>query len=118
MRRGEQTILTLAAPLLPPVVDVAAGQLVGNTGELIARLGLLFVTTTAGGALAGWLLAHTWQGAVATAVAGLAFAVGPRHKIPCFGNTPVVGKALVLLAGPALAVSLVLVETQAWLARH
>ena len=79
---------------------------------------LLFVTATAGGALVGWLLAHTWQGAVATAVAGLAFAVRPGHKIPFFGNTRVAGKALVLPAGPALAASLVLVETQAWLARH
>src|SRR5574341_1423189 len=105
------------AQLLPPVVDVAAVKLVGNTGELIARFALLFVTATAVGALAGWLLAHTGRGAVATAVAGLAFALGPGHNIPFFGNTPLVGKALVLLAAPALAASLVLVETKAWLAR-
>jgi hypothetical protein len=105
------------AQLLPPVVDVAAGKLVGSTGELIARFALLFVSAAAVGVLAGWLLARTWRGAIATAVAGLVFALGPGHNIPFFGNTPVVGKELVLLAAIALASSVVLVETHAALTR-
>lgn len=104
--------------ILPPVVNVAGGKLAATTGELIARFVLLFVTAGAVGGLAGRLLAHTWRGAIATGVAGLAFAMGPGHNIPFFGNTPVVGKALVLLAAPALAAPVVLVETRAWLARR
>src|SRR5262249_42864513 len=73
----------LLAQLLPPVVDVAAGRLAATTGELIVRFVLyLLVTSTAVGALAGWLLARNWQGTVATAIAGLAFALGPGHNIP------------------------------------
>ena len=105
------------AQLLPAVVDVAAGKLVGSTGELIGRFALLFVSAAAVGALAGWLLAHTWRGAIAMAVAGLLFALGPGHNIPILGNTPVVGKELVLLAAIALASSVVLVETHAALTR-
>ncbi len=109
----------ILAQLLPPTADIAAGKLAVSTGELIARfvLGLL-ATATEAGALAGWLLARTRRGAAATAVAGLAFALGPGHNIPFLGNTPVVGKELVLLAAIVLASSLVMVETHAWLARR
>jgi hypothetical protein len=109
----------ILAQILPPVVDVAAGKLVGTTGELIVRFVLeLLLTATTVGMLAGWLLARTWRGAVAMAVAGLAFALGPGHNIPILGNTPVAGKGLILLAAIALASSVVLVETDEWLARR
>jgi len=108
----------ILAQILPPVVDVAARKLVGSTGELIARFALLFVSATVVGALCGWLLARTWRGAVAMATAGLVFALGPGHNIPFLGNTPVVGKELVLLAAIALTSSVVLVETSAQAQRH
>ncbi len=109
----------ILAQLLPPVVDVTAGRLAATRGELLVRFVLeLLVTATAVGTLAGWLLARTWRGAVATAVAGLAFALGPGHNIPILGNTPVAGKGLILLAAIALAASVVLVETDGWLARR
>ncbi len=109
----------ILAQLLPSVVDMSAGMLVGTTSELITRFVMeLFLTAAVVGALAGWLLARTWRAAVATAIAGLAFALGPGHSIPILGNTPVVGKELVLLVAIALASSVALVETDAWLARR
>ncbi len=108
----------ILAQFLPSVVDMSAGMLVGTTGELITRFVLeLFLTAAVVGALAGWLLARTWRGALATAIAGLAFALGPGHSIPVLGNTPVVGKELVLLVAIALTSSVALVETDAWLER-
>jgi hypothetical protein len=109
----------ILAQLLPSVVDMSAGALVGTTGDLIERFILeLLLTAAVMGALVGWLLARTWRGAIATAVAGLAFALGPGHNIPFLGNTPVVGKEMVLLVAIALASAAALVETDAWLARR
>ncbi len=108
----------ILAQLLPPVVDISAGKLVGTTGELIARFILLFVTATMAGALSGWLLARTMRGAAAMAVAGLVFAAGPGHNIPFFGNTPLVGMELMLLAAIILSASVALVEANTRLMRQ
>jgi hypothetical protein len=70
------------------------------------------------GALAGWWLGHTPRAAIATAVAGFVFALGPGHNIPFLGNTPGAAKGVVLLASIVLVSAVVLVESQAWLARR
>jgi len=70
------------------------------------------------GGLAGWLLGHTLRAAMATALAGLVFALGPGHNIPFLGSTPAVGKGLVLLLAITLVSALVLVETSAGLVKE
>jgi hypothetical protein len=108
----------ILAQVLPPVVDIKAGRLVGTTGELIMRLTLgFFMPVIAAGALTGWLLRRTIRAAASTALAGLAFALGPGHNIPFLGNTPAVGKELVLLIAIVAASSVVLVEANARLER-
>ncbi len=108
----------ILAQLLPPVVDVAGGRLVGTIDELIARFALLFATAAGVGGLAGWILTRTRHGALAMGVAGLVFAMGPGHNIPFFGNTPLVGKELTLLAAITLSASVALVEAATRLARQ
>jgi hypothetical protein len=66
---------------------------------------------------AAWRLGHPRQAALATALAGLVFALGPRHNIPFLGSTPATGKGIALLAAIILVSAVVLVEGEAWLAR-
>src|SRR5262245_58037909 len=40
-----------------------------------------------GGGLVGWWLGRTWRAAVATAVTGFVFVLGPGHNIPFIGGT-------------------------------
>ena len=63
----------------------------------------------------GWL-GRTRRAALATAVAGLVFALGPGHNIPFLGGTPGVGKELAIMTAVTLVSALVLVEGDAWLA--
>jgi hypothetical protein len=86
---------------------------------VIARFAIeLVLTASAVGGLAGWWLGHTPRAAAATALAGLVFALGPGHNIPFLGNTPAAGKGVALLAAIILVSAVVLVESQAWLARR
>lgn len=78
----------------------------------------LVLTAVIVGGIAGWLLGHTRQAAFATALAGLVYALGPGHNIPFLGQTPGLGKGLVLLMAITLVSAIVLVETSAWLARR
>lgn len=57
----------------------------------------LVLTSVLVGAVFGWLLGRSNQAVLATALAGLIFALGPGHNIPFLGNTPSVGKGVVLL---------------------
>ncbi len=110
----------LLAQLRPPPLDISTGAIVdgSSTGVVIARVVLeLLLTATIVGALMGWLLVRTRQAALAMALASLVFAIGPGHNIPLLGNTPAVGKGIVLLIAIIATSAIVLVESNALLAR-
>jgi len=91
----------------------------GSTASVIARFVIeLLLTATVVGGLAGWWLGHTGRAAFATALAGFVFALGPGHNIPFLGNTPAVGKGVVLLMVIIFVSAIVLVESQVWLAQQ
>ncbi len=106
------------AQLRPPPLDIATGILLhGTAASVIARFVLeLVLTATLVGGLAGWWLGHTTRAALATGLAGFVFALGPGHNIPFLGSTPAAGKGLVLLVAIIVVSSVVLVESQSWLA--
>lgn len=111
----------LLAQLRPPPLDISTGAVIdGSNGWVVfTRVVLeLLVTATLVGGLAGWWLGGNWRAALATALAGLVFAIGPGHNIPLLGNTPVVGKGVMLLAIIIFVSAMVLVETQVWLERR
>lgn len=121
-------VLLIAAVLTPAVVlaqlraplllDMRSGIPPGEGGRVLAHFTVeLLVTATVVGALAGWWLGHSERAIIATALAGLVFALGPGHNIPLLGGTPAVGKGLVLLVAITLVSAVVLVETSAWLAQ-
>jgi hypothetical protein len=70
----------------------------------------LLLTATITGGLGGWLIGGTKRAALATALAGFVFALGPGHNIPFLGNTPGTGKGIILLIVIILVASIVLVE--------
>jgi hypothetical protein len=92
-----------------PVQTVATSIIVARfVGELLAT------ATIVGGLVGGWL-GHTRRAALATALAGFVFALGPGHNIPFIGGTPGVGKELAIMTAVTLVAALVLVECHAWL---
>jgi hypothetical protein len=111
----------LLAQMRPPLFDINTGAVREGTtiGEALARAGIeLLLTATLAGGLGGWLLSHNWRAALAMALAGFIFALGPGHNIPFLGGTPVVGKGIMLLVAIIATSALVLVESEAWLSRH
>jgi hypothetical protein len=106
------------AELQAPVFTVTAAGPVQTvaTSIIVARfLGELLATATIVGGLVGWWLGRTRRAAVATAVAGFVFALGPGHNIPFIGGTPGVGKELAIMTAVTLVAALALVEGHAWL---
>jgi len=106
------------AELRQPVFDITAEEPV--LAVSIGRVTLIFilellVTSTIMGALLGWLIGQTSQSAMATAVAGFIFALGPGHNIPLIGGTPGVGKELAIMMAVIVVAALVLVEGYVWL---
>ena len=115
------TPAVVLAQLRPPPLNISTGAIIdgSSTGVVIARVVIeLLLTATVVGGLAGWWLGHTGRAAFATALAGFVFALGPGHNIPLLGNTPAVGKGVVLLIIIIFVSAIVLVESQAWLARR
>ena len=116
--------LTLApagilAQLRPPVfagtgMNVTATITVAQAAVIFVRDLLLTAAMTGG--LAGWLICRTRRAALATALAGFVFALGPGHNVPFLGNTPATGKGIFLLLAVIFSSSAVLVEAQAALA--
>ena len=107
------------AQLSPPVFtgtgeDATATITVAQAAFIFVRDLLLPATVTGG--LAGWLFGRTRRAALATALAGFVFALGPGHNVPFLGNTPATGKGIILLLAVILSASAVLVESQAALA--
>jgi hypothetical protein len=86
------------------------------TSIIVARfvVELLATATIVGGLIGGWL-GRTRRAALATALAGFVFALGPGHNIPFIGGTPGVGKELAIMTAVTLVAALVLVEGHAWL---
>lgn len=103
-----------------PLFDLATATVPKGQGvRVTVRVVLeLLVTATVVGAIAGRLLGHTGRATWATALAGLAFAVGPGHNIPMFGSNPRAFKALALLLAIIATSSIALVEIDARLTRR
>ncbi len=109
----------VVADLHAPVFTVTPAGPVQTvaTSMIVARFvgGLLATATLVGGLVGGWL-GRMRRAALATAVAGFVFALGPGHNIPFLGGTPGVGKELAIMTAVTLVSALVLVEGDAWLA--
>lgn len=69
----------------------------------------LLVTAALVGGLAGWLIGRTSRAALATALAGFIFALGPGHNIPFLGSTPGTLKGIMILLAIILSATIVLV---------
>jgi hypothetical protein len=109
------------AQLRPPVftgtgMNVIASVSIAQAAVIFGR-DLLFPATVIGG-LGGWLIGRTRRAAVATALAGFVFALGPGHNVPFLGNQSATGKGIVLLIAIVLTASSVLVEGHAALIRR
>jgi hypothetical protein len=109
----------ILAELREPLFDITVpgGRLRVSTGRaaMVFVLELLLTATLVGGA-AGWLIGLSGQAAIATAVAGFIYALGPGHNIPLVGGTPGVGKELAIMTAVVVVSALVMVEVQAWVA--
>jgi len=107
------------AQMRPPLIDAVTFAIPTGEGPRVAARFLLelILTSALVGVAAGWFLGHTPKAAISTAVAGVAFAIGPGHNIPLLGNTLSAGKGLALLAAIIAVSSLVLVESAAYLSR-
>jgi hypothetical protein len=116
--------LILTPPILlaqtrPALIDISTGVIPRGEGGLIFVHFVLemFVPAMLIGGAAGWLIGRTPDAAIATAVAGLVFALGPGHNIPLLGSTPATGKGIAFLIAIIIPSALALVEGSAWLAR-
>jgi hypothetical protein len=99
----------------PVFIVTPAGpvQTVATSIIVLRFVGELLTTATIAGGLVGWWLGRTRRAAVATAVAGFGFALGPGHNIPFIGGTSGVGKELAIVIIVTLVAALVLVEGHA-----
>jgi hypothetical protein len=109
----------LLAELRQPMFTISPAGVVnlaiGVPEAVIRFIGELLLTATFTGGLLGWWLGGTRRAAVATAVAGFVFALGPGHNIPFIGGTAGVGKEVVIMVIIIIISALVLVEGYAWL---
>ncbi len=104
----------LRAPLF--AISGMTGVLVAPIPVVVARFVLeLLASVLLVGGLIGWWLGRTRRAALATALAGFIFALGPGHNIPIIGGTPSVGKEIAIMTAIVVVSALVLVETHAWL---
>jgi xanthosine utilization system XapX-like protein len=86
------------------------------TSTIAARfVGELLATAAIVGWLIGGWLGRSRRAALATALAGFIFALGPGHNIPLIGGTPGVAKELAIMAIVIGVSALVLVEVHVWL---
>lgn len=104
----------LLAELRQPMFTVSPAGVVnlaiGVPEAVIRFIAELLLTATFTGGLLGWWLGGTRRAAVATAVAGFVFALGPGHNIPFIGGTSGVGKEVVIMVIIIIVSALVLVE--------
>lgn len=119
------TILTPAfilAELRSPMFAVTAAgvtNLAMGLPEFVLRFTVeLLVTATIAGGISGWWLGRTRRAVLATALAGLVFALGPGHNIPFIGGTMGVGKEIAIMGIVIVISSLVLVEGHFYLGKN
>lgn len=93
------------------ITDTDAALSVGVGHAVVVFILELLATATVVGGIAGWLIGHTWRAALATAIAGFAFAFGLGHNIPLIGGTPGVTKEVAIMTAVIIVSALVLVET-------
>jgi hypothetical protein len=106
----------LLAQLYPPLFTGTgenATFTVSTKQAVLIFVGNLLLTATVTGGLGGWLIGRTQRAALAAALAGFVFALGPGHNIPFLGNTPAAGKGIILLIAIIFVASIVLVEGHA-----
>ncbi len=103
-----------------PLFDLATAKIPPNQGfNVLVHFCLeLVLPACVVGAVVGWWLGRSFSALAATALAALAFALGPGHNIPMFGTNPLglKGHAIVLVI--VLGSSLALVESEAAWARR
>ena len=114
------TPAVVLAQLRPPLFAAMSenAQLTVSTGRAVAIFVFQLLLTAAGvGALGGWWIGGSGRAALATALAGMVFALGPGHNIPFLGNTPATGKGIVLLLLVVVVSAVILVEAHLALSR-
>ena len=106
------------AEIRSPLFDVSAAPeavLTVSVGRAVAvYTAELLLTTIVLGAVLGWIIGRTRAASIATALAGLAFAVGPGHNVPLLGGTfaSVKGTAILVIIIAVSAIVLVEAERQ------
>jgi len=121
-------ILLIAATLAPAVVLAELRQPMYNVSaagvanlalglpEAVFRfIGELLLTASVTGGLLGWWVGRSLRAAVATALAGFVFALGPGHNIPFIGGTPGVAKEIAIMTAIIVVSAFVLVGGHTWL---
>jgi len=107
------------AELRQPMFSVSAAgvtNLAIGLPEAVFRFSFeLLLTTSLTAGLLGWWVGRNRRAAIATALAGFVFALGPGHNIPFIGGTPGVAKELLIMTAVILVSAIVLVEGHAWL---
>lgn len=104
------------AQLRPPLFTGAGMNLTANvsvTGAVVIFGRDLLLPAAVIGGVEGWLIGRSKRAALAAAIAGFVFALGPGHNIPFLGNQPATGKGIILLIAIILSASVVLVEVHA-----
>ena len=107
------------AELRSPIFSITSAEeatLAVKTGRAVVIFVVeLLVISTAMGALLDWLIGRTREASVATALAGLVFALGPGHNIPFLGSTAGKAKGLAILLLVILVSAVALVEIEWWM---
>ncbi len=98
-----------------PLFDLATAKVPPGQGwRVFTHFALeLVVPALLVGAAGGWWLGRSISAALATALAGLALALGPGHNIPMFGTSPLAWKGHAIVLIIALASAITLVESEA-----
>ena len=115
---GEEELIAGAFQIFENQIRVGDVAVINGTGGAVFErfVVALLLTATVVGGLAGWGLGGTSRAALAMALAGFVFALGPGHNVPFLGNTPAVGEGLVLHGALIVTAAVVLEEVVWWLA--
>jgi hypothetical protein len=106
------------AEIRPPLFTLERGEAVLAVSLPVVTAHFVFellLPAVILGGLSGWALARTRRAALAMAISGLIFALGPGHNIPFIGGTEGVEKEAVILLAVVATSAATLVEVHAWL---
>ncbi len=103
-----------------PLFDLQTGRVpdAERMNVLVHFLLELVLTATLAGAFAGYAIRRTRGAAFSTAVAGIAWALGPGHNIPMFGADTAAFKGHTIVLLVALVACFTLVEAAALLEKR